>query len=342
MAYIFPGATQILTTGFYARTKPNPSLVFSVVHTTANANLSAEGHARIQPIGSGQVTATFWVNRDGSVVQSLSDPLLMAPWTNGVSDRPDMSNPRIAACINAGVNPNRRSLVTIENVSLEPGSPITAAQKAACGRIIAWAHALAGVPITRETVIGHYQINSVNKPNCPSTNKAILNDIVALANGATQGDPDVNITSKTYPWPRTWYTKGGSLTGYILGPDPNITMSFAAGSSAPSSAEVSINPLPADWGWPAGPYQLVSDGPLKGCLVANSQVTLGPEPLPLDGPPEPSTDCTVEVAEATAALEAELTVARTALATEKSHVATLKALIRDHNAVEGKMKAVDG
>lgn len=311
MANIFPGAKQILTSGFYARAKPNPTQVWSVVHTTANATLSAEGHALAQPIGSGQVTATFWVNRDGSIVQSLANPLFQAPWTNGVKNRPDMTNPRIAACINAGVNPNMRSLVTIENVSREPGSPITAAQKVACARIIAWAHALAGVPVTRETVIGHYQINSVDKPNCPAVDKSILNEIVALANGTVPwtggGDTLTTYMEKTYVGPRDWTAKGGITYGYKFSSEPNKSVSFAAGSAAQSRAEVTITPTPE--GWLAGPYQQVDSGGLDGYLVANSQLNLGPVPVlpPSIGYTQAQLDAAV--AAATAASQQALTEA---------------------------------
>lgn len=38
------------------------------------------------------------------------------------------------------------------------------------------------IPVDREHVIGHYQIFS-DKPNCPATNKSIINELVTLARG---------------------------------------------------------------------------------------------------------------------------------------------------------------
>jgi hypothetical protein len=180
---IFPGATVIPITQKSARTAPNPSLAFSVIHITAVNSTAVQQATYWKNNPQVQVGATFVTDQNGSIVQCLTDPARMTPWTNGVLNRPDVSNPRIAACVRDRVNPNTRSLITIENCGREPGTPITEAQEAACARLIAHYHAAAGVPITRQTVIGHYQLDSVNRPNCPSTNKALIDRIVELANG---------------------------------------------------------------------------------------------------------------------------------------------------------------
>jgi hypothetical protein len=182
---VFPGATLVQSNGFFARPFPTPDLVFSVIHTTAGLRTAeAEAAARVNAAVTSAVTATFFVNRDGSVVQLLGNPMYQAPWTNGVLQNPDVSNPRIAKVVRDKVNPNLRSLVTIENVSLEPGAPITPEQEKTNGEIVAWAHALARVPVSRETVIGHYQITAIDRPNCPARNKAVIDRIVAIAEGA--------------------------------------------------------------------------------------------------------------------------------------------------------------
>jgi hypothetical protein len=294
MTDVFPGATlvQLVEWGYpmgSRRPAPSPANAFSVVHITANtAPAENEAAWRLNDTGL-QNSATVFINQDGSIVQTLGDPLYMDPWTNGDVQNPDMSNPRIAAMVRDGVNANERSLVTLENVGREPGMPITAAQEAACAAIIAYYHAKIGLPVNRETVVGHYQINSVNRPNCPSVNKSVIDRIVALANGAIPeagGEPDVSTSTRIYPAPRTWTTKGGNLTGYIDSDAPNITVAFSAGSPALASAEVTISP--AYPGWPDGPYQRVLDGPLAGHLVANSQVNLGPEPVAETPTPAPA------------------------------------------------------
>lgn len=250
MADLFPGAKLIETAGFTARKAPDPNLAWSVVHTTANATLSAEGHAWAQPIGTGQVTATFWVNRDGSVVQSLPNPRLQAPWTNGAPNRPNLANPRIAACIAAKVNPNLRSLVTIENVSLEPADPITPAQEQTNAAIIRWAHALAGVPISRQTVIGHYEINSVDRPNCPARNKSVIDRIVALAAGGAADDMTIT-TIKGEDWLPTTNATGASNGVLRATPDKAaaIVARLPLGTSVRSIAEVTTPGPSADNNW---------------------------------------------------------------------------------------------
>lgn len=184
MADIFPGATAQQVGGYFPRAGIDPNLVLSVVHITAGLG---DALSIAKSVEARQVTASFWTNRDGRIYQTMLDPARMGPWTNGFLNRPDLNNRRIAAIVRDKVNPNTRNLLTIENAGLEPGYPITAAQEAACARIIAYYHRKYGVPISRETVVGHYQYDGVNRINCPSTNKAILDRIVALAAG---GSPD--------------------------------------------------------------------------------------------------------------------------------------------------------
>lgn len=174
------------------RATPDKDLAFSVIHITGNSRLpSAEGEAawRLNDPAL-QNSATFFVNRDGSVVQCLGDPLHMAPWSNGDINKPDTSNWRIQKLVWDGVNANRRTLVAIENVGYEPGSPLTQAQIRTNARIIAHYHKAAGVPVRRSTVIGHYQINSVTRPNCPARDKDVIDQIVKLAQDELSPEED--------------------------------------------------------------------------------------------------------------------------------------------------------
>lgn len=198
---IFPGAKlmQGKEWGFpqgQPRPVPSSEKAFSVIHITGNSRLpSAEGEAtwRINDPAN-QNSATFFVNRDGSVVQFLGDPLHMDPWSNGDVNQPDRTNPRINAVVVDGVNANERTLLSIENVgSEEVNAPITAAQKRTNAKIIAHYHKAAGLPIRRSTVIGHYQLNSVSRPNCPARDKSILDDIVTMARAEAAGTlPDTS------------------------------------------------------------------------------------------------------------------------------------------------------
>lgn len=190
MSVIFPGATAQQVGGYFPRAGLNPNLALFVVHITAGLG---DALAIAKSVEAKEVTASFWTNRDGRVYQTMLDPIRMGPWTNGALNGPDLTNPRIANLVRAGVNPNTRCLLTIENAGLEPGSPITAAQEAACARIISYFARKYGVPISRETVVGHYQFDRVNRPNCPSTNKAILDRIVAMAQSPVAGGAGDNM-----------------------------------------------------------------------------------------------------------------------------------------------------
>lgn len=126
---------------------------------------------------------------------------------------------------------------------------------------------------------------------------------------AQNQEADMSITITKYPASRTWQTKGGTLTGYRLDPAPlTNTGTFGAGSPALASAEYIIEPTPA--GWPVGPYQLVLNGAMAGYLLANSQITLGPLPVP--APPAG----TYTQAQLDAAVKAAATATAKAAATE--------------------------
>lgn len=231
---IFPGAKllQVVEWGYFMgsyRPAPDPRLAFSVVHITANiATAENEASWRINDPAL-QNSATFFNNRDGSVVQLLGDPATMDPWANGDMNMPDVTNPRIAALVRDGVNPNERTLLAIENVGNEiawgkvPGGyPITPAQEETCARQIAHYHTRNRVPINRETVVGHYQLNSVSRPNCPSRDKSILDRIVARAQriAGIQEDYMIRQPIVTEEWttkvgPASTFTRPDGTTGYF-------------------------------------------------------------------------------------------------------------------------------
>ena len=235
---LFPGRAglrQLVEWGYpkgSRRPTPDPKKAFSVVHITANIATAERELAWRASDAKDQNSATFFVNRDGSVWQALSDPLHMDPWANGDVKSPDTSNPRIAALVRDGVNANERTLVAIENVGNEiawgtvPGGyPITPAQEAANAKILAFYHGLLGMPVDRETVIGHYQLNSVTRQNCPARDKSILNRIVAMANPP---EDDMPTPLREYV-PELWTAgpSGADLREQIGGP---IVAKIAAGT----------------------------------------------------------------------------------------------------------------
>jgi hypothetical protein len=164
---VYPGARYFQnpnygfpTVGAPRRVKPT---ILGVVHI-ADSMSSAESQTR-WAFGANK-SWTFMLDRDGSVVQSL-DPVTQTPWTNGVVTAPDTSNPLIAAAVGSSYNLNEACFLTIENVGIPFSDPITPAQEATMRGILAWGSRLSGIPINRRTVIGHYQIDGLNRRNCP-------------------------------------------------------------------------------------------------------------------------------------------------------------------------------
>lgn len=196
----FPGAIlrQLLEWGYpqgSTRQTPPARKAFSVVHITGNSRLpSADSELdwRINDPAN-QNSATFFVNRDGSIRQALGDPLHMDPWSNGDVNQPDRSNPRIAAMVADGVNANERTIVAIENVGYEPGYSLTSAQEESASKIIHYYHEKVGIGCNRQTIIGHYQLNSVTRPNCPARDKDVLDRIAALAASYHQPKEDPKV-----------------------------------------------------------------------------------------------------------------------------------------------------
>ncbi len=49
-----------------------------------------------------------------------------------------------------------------------------------------------GIPLDREHIIGHFEVNSVGKPNCPSADHGIMDRIVSFV----KGDPVVQLKAE--------------------------------------------------------------------------------------------------------------------------------------------------
>lgn len=161
----FPGASSVRPSPYFGfpyrgnprRVKPT---ILGVVHITDGYSVPVPGPGK---------SWTFAVARDGTVHQFL-DPVTQAPWTNGDAKNPDTTNPLVAAATSGGRNPNEACLVTIENVGriTGDGQLLTEAQIRANREILRWASKLSGIPMSRTTVVGHYQFNSVDRNRCPT------------------------------------------------------------------------------------------------------------------------------------------------------------------------------
>ncbi len=103
-------------------------------------------------------SAHYLVARDGRSIQLVKDE--DTAWANGVVNRPDWS-------LYDGSNPNPNLYtLSIEREGLA-GDGLTEEQYQAT----LWLHRQLvdrwGIPVDRDHIIGHYRIDSVNRPNCP-------------------------------------------------------------------------------------------------------------------------------------------------------------------------------
>lgn len=118
-----------------------------------------------------QVSAHYGIGKNGEIHQYVKEE--DSAWHAGRIDAPD------AKLVKQNVNPN---LYTI-GIEHEGSSKDvwTEEMKQASAALIQEICQRFKIPIDREHIIGHYQIYS-KKPDCPSRDKKILDELVALAN----------------------------------------------------------------------------------------------------------------------------------------------------------------
>lgn len=111
-----------------------------------------------------EVSAHYLVCKDGRVIQYVRDE--DSAWANGRLNRPDLSRPIVAEWVNQGINPNRQTLsIETERYYQER---LTGPQLASLRVLVQEKARAYGVPLTRDYVLGHNAIDSVDRPRCPS------------------------------------------------------------------------------------------------------------------------------------------------------------------------------
>lgn len=117
-----------------------------------------------------QVSSHYGVGFNGEVHQYVKEE--DTAWTQGKVDRPSFK------LYKPGVNPNAYCL-SIEH----EGQDLSVIHEAQINATVELIQAMAkkwSIPIDRDHIIGHYQIGAY-KPNCPATNKSIIDRIVRQA-----------------------------------------------------------------------------------------------------------------------------------------------------------------
>ena len=117
-----------------------------------------------------QVSAHYGIGKNGEVHQYVQEQ--DSAWHAGRVDTP------VWKFIRPDVNPNLYT-IGIEHEG-KPEDVWTAAMKQSSADLIREICERWQIPIDRNHIVGHFEIYS-KKPNCPATNKRILDELVALA-----------------------------------------------------------------------------------------------------------------------------------------------------------------
>ena len=117
-----------------------------------------------------QVSAHYGIGKNGEVHQYVQEN--DSAWHAGRVDAP------VWKLIKLNVNPNLYT-IGIEHEG-KPDDVWTDAMKQSSATLIREICQRWQIPIDRNHIVGHFEIFS-KKPNCPASNKAILDELVALA-----------------------------------------------------------------------------------------------------------------------------------------------------------------
>lgn len=181
-----------------------------------------------------EASAHVLVCKDGTRVRYVLDA--DTAWANGVVNGPNLADPIIARWVASNINPNRRTLAVETERRYQ--ERLTKHQLASlCELAVGW-HRAHGWPADGTRIWGHYEIDSVNRKNCPSLTRAEWDAVVgavASAGSTPVTPPEPNTTSELYDmvtgkyvdpsmWAHYrdgggWRTYGRPLGGSYLYPD---------------------------------------------------------------------------------------------------------------------------
>lgn len=209
------------TRGSQRRIQPR---IIGVVHITGNANNQGPHAARNERDyanrkDSNGPSAHYYIDRDGGGIKAINVEKYAA-WSNGDLDNPDTSNAGIREILRLkakGYNPNEVVGVEIELVgySKSAGQP-TAAQLETCAQLLARYARTYHLPINRDTILTHADINSVDRPNCAfikATREAQMKKLIARVNAIAHPLPKTVVVK----WDAAHQTKITTVTSNAEG-----------------------------------------------------------------------------------------------------------------------------
>lgn len=162
------------------------------VHITGNKRTAAYTDSRQAALdewgyanraGSDGPSAHLYIARDGWAIEAIDNRY--AAWSNGDVLVPNTDNPgirRVLALRSRGLNANEGYWEEWENIGHPSGYRINDAQMATMAARLRALSAAKGLPINRETVHGHWEINGIDRKLCPDgDHEDFLNRLIALA-----------------------------------------------------------------------------------------------------------------------------------------------------------------
>lgn len=273
-AYGFP------TRGHARRIEPP---ILAVVHITGNAgnqgpNAAVAERNFANRIDSPGPSAHYYVNRDGSCVHAINE-VHFAAWSNGDLDQPndDLGGiDKMLAIVRKGYNANEACYLEIECVGTATGAgQWTDAQYDTVAALIADAADVTGMEISRDTILTHADINSVDRVNCAFL-KAHREDDLARLIALARGNADVK------PKPIT------NTTPKLVSTAPGATWYALDGSPLPGTHSGLVD-FPSPYG--VGLFRAIlagqPDGTAIAVLVRPTHVADVPAPAPV---PDPAAD----------------------------------------------------
>lgn len=224
-----------------------------VICHIATSNLSSNISWFMNP--NANASANFETAKDGTIIEFVEAP--HSAWAHGRLNHPDLSHPLIKAIVAEGVNPNTRAR-SIEHEG-EAGDRLTPAQISSTSHLLAWIAQEDGWSdsIDADHITGHFKIDSVDRPYCPSFDP---DEWQALFIGARairdhyKGGPVVDDTVRRFTdVGLPWELRGGFKDFY------EFLESFGANlitAGFPASNEFDVNP--PDSPRPGLPWRLAS------------------------------------------------------------------------------------
>lgn len=158
-----------------------------------------------------EASAHYLVNKDGTIWQFVEEA--DTAWANGKEQNPNLADPLVKKWHDAGINPNRRT-IAIET-ERQWTERLTVPQLASLVWLCADLHRRYHLPTDGSSLLGHNEIDSVDRAHCPSLSAAEWSALVRGLAGVVPTPPIVIATQPTPPAPPADPATDGAVRWYL-------------------------------------------------------------------------------------------------------------------------------